>query len=240
MTLELATECWNYSRLLTYQLSSLVLYPPSDVDVTATVFYNDADARTCRILDFFSQHQVSSVRWNWRMIEKRRLFRRAIWRNIVALETAADWVFYTDCDQVFRTGCLDALTQLEAREEIILAFPRYVNCSTHLKPDDPIFQRVETDTPAIVDIDPTRFKPVLHTVACGGMQIVRADTLRSIGYCKDIPRFMKPAKRIGRTREDVAFRKTIGTDGTAIDLPHIYRIAHHQRGRRCWHLLNRL
>jgi hypothetical protein len=53
MNVEIISHCWRYSRLLTYQLSSLVLYPPQQVRVTATVFLTEEDTPTVDVVNFF-------------------------------------------------------------------------------------------------------------------------------------------------------------------------------------------
>ena len=52
MHLEIVSHCWHYSRLLTYQLSSLVLHPPTEVAVTVTVFLAEEDEDTVFTLVF--------------------------------------------------------------------------------------------------------------------------------------------------------------------------------------------
>src|SRR5690554_1584678 len=53
LSLEVVSHCWNYAHLLVYQLSSLVLNPPRELDVTMTVFHAVEDERTVRLLEFF-------------------------------------------------------------------------------------------------------------------------------------------------------------------------------------------
>lgn len=231
LTLEIVSHCWNYSRLLTYQLSSLVLYPPRDMQVIMSVFYNREDARTCSVLDYFEARQVGNVQWRWRHLDKPQLFRRAIGRNMVALDTEADWVWFNDCDQLFRDGCLDTLAAKLPTCTGPLVYPRVVQCTQMIDVDHPIFVNAETG-PAVLDIDPADFYPVVHTKAIGALQIARADVLHEVGYCKDLPKFMRPARKFGRTNEDRAFRKLVGTSGEPIEVPEVYRIAHLPRGRR--------
>jgi hypothetical protein len=45
---------------------------------------------------------------------------------------------------------------------------------------------------------------------------------------------MRPARQFGRTREDVKFRRLLGTPGEALDVPGLYRIEHLVKGRRRW------
>ncbi|MDY0168639.1 MAG: hypothetical protein RBS80_18975 [Thermoguttaceae bacterium] len=231
MRLEIVTHCWNYSRLLTYQLSSLVLYPPSQLSVRMTVFHNHEDARTSKVLGFFGGIAVPNVEWHWWQVQKGLLFRRAIGRNMAALESRADWVWFTDCDQVFHKTCLDALPDQLAEQTAHLVFPKYVACSEHLDMESPLIQAT-SGPPRVIDINPAEFTLKLQDRAIGALQIARGETVRATGYCKDIPRFMRPASRFHRTREDVAFRRFMGTPGEPIDLPGLYRIEHRPKGRR--------
>jgi len=48
--------------------------------------------------------EVPNVTWNWMPFEKESLFRRGIGRNQAALNTNAHWVWFTDCDLMFRKG----------------------------------------------------------------------------------------------------------------------------------------
>src|SRR5690606_16316725 len=57
--IEIVSHCWQYSHLLAYQLSSLVLHPPENTTVTMTVFHNPEDAATSSLLRFIGQHRVS-------------------------------------------------------------------------------------------------------------------------------------------------------------------------------------
>lgn len=233
MHLEIVSHCWNYSRLLTYQLSSLVLHPPRDLSVTMTVFYNQADERTINVLDYFADIRVRNVSWRRWHLEQPQLFRRAIGRNLAALANTADWVWFNDCDQVFHRGLLDALAHRLPQCTEPLAFPTTAGCTELVRQDDPILARVEAG-PTVVDIEVERFAPRVHNRAIGALQIARGDVLREMGYCKDIKRFMRPAKQFGRTREDVKFRRLLGTRGEALDVPGLYRIEHLVKGRRRW------
>lgn len=231
MHTEIVSHCWNYSRLLTYQLSSLVLYPPSETSVTMTVFYNEEDRRTCEVLKYFAGLKVPRVQWHWWRLDQPQLFRRAIGRNMAALASEADWIWFTDCDQVFHRGCLDTLARRLPSCRGPLAYPRCVGCTDHLDSDNPVFKKVDAG-PAVVDIDPGDFRPVPQPRAIGALQITRGELVRRIGYCKDIPQFMRPAKQFGRTFEDVKFRKLLGTKGEPMDIPGVYRIEHQPKGRR--------
>ncbi|MFO8005997.1 glycosyltransferase, partial [Thioalkalivibrio sp.] len=133
LDIEIVSHCWNYAHLLVYQLSSLVRFPPRDLDVTMTVFYCPEDTETVQLLDFFSAQSVPGVRWNWRALPRERLFRRSIGRNRAALETRADWVWFTDCDLLFREKTLDTLAALLQSRRDALVYPSEERCTDLLE-----------------------------------------------------------------------------------------------------------
>ncbi len=231
LQLEIVSHCWQYSWVLTYQLSSLVLHPPERVRLQMTVFYCPEDEPTHRVLEFFGRQSHPNITWNWQPLRKELLFRRAIGRNQAALATRAHWIWFTDCDQVFHHGCLDSLVDVLARQDGPLVFPREVRCTELLGLDDPLFRAV-ADGPSLVDIDSRRFSPVIHTRAVGALQIVYGDVARDMGYCNSIKFYQEPLTHWQRTFEDRTFRWLLGTQGEPIDLPGLYRIEHVRKGRR--------
>lgn len=235
MKVEIVTHCWNYSRLLSYHLGSLAIVTPR-ILVTASIYYSPGDLRTERVLTHYAAIRVPNVTWNWRVIEESRLFRRAIGRNISALETTADWIWFCDVDLCFRENCLDSCGKALAACNAPLAFPRHVYQSrSHADGDRMIATMPEGG--AIRDIDPTLFERRRIPRATGAFQICRGDVARKLGYCRDMPRYQRPEKRWQRTTEDVAFRRTIGERGVPIDVEGLYRIRHSERGRESHVLL---
>jgi hypothetical protein len=231
LQLEIVSHCWQYSLLLTYQLSSLVLHPPTRLNVRMTVFHSAEDEATVRVLRFFEGQAPARVTWNWWPLERPRLFRRAIGRNLAALGTRADWIWFTDCDQVFHRGALDILAAALPGQSGPLVYPRQVGCSALLESDDPLFQALSAQ-PALVDIDVTRFSPVTHTRAVGALQIVRGDVARALGYCNQIPFYQEPVGHWQKCYEDRTFRWLLGTQGDPIEIPGLFRVEHARKGRR--------
>jgi hypothetical protein len=225
---EVVSHCWRYAHLLVYQLSSLVRFPPRDVDVTMTVFHSPEDEPTVRLLEFFGATSVPHVRWNWQARPKQMLFRRAIGRNEAALASRADWVWFTDCDLMFRDGCLDELgRQLQGRRDA-LVYPRVERITELLTEDDP---RLRQDAPRVVDIDDEAFTPREPGRATGPLQITHGDVARALGYCKPIAYYQQPAERWCKAHEDRAHRWLLETQGTPLDVPGVYRIRHLVKGR---------
>lgn len=227
--IEIVSHCWRYAHLLAYQLSSLINDPPRQVEVTMTVFHSREDADTIALLEMFGTLEVPNVNWNWQAIEKTRLFRRAIGRNEAALNTRADWIWFNDCDVVFRDGCLDAVGQALQGRRDALVYPDHEYVSPVYEPGDPVLEAARE--PKVVDIDPEVFMRHDYTRAVGAMQITHGDVARSVGYCRDIAVFQQPTDRFAKAREDRAFRWLLGSEGVPVPVDGIYRIRHQAKGR---------
>ncbi len=230
LTLEIVSHCWNYAHLQAYQLSSLVHWPPTALGVTMTVFYCPEDTRTVALLDHFGAMQVPGLRWNWQPLPREQLFRRAIGRNRAALATTADWIWFTDCDVLFREGCLDGLARALQGRRDALVFPRAERISPMLADADPALQAAAA-APRLVDIDGERFVAQTLHKATGPMQITHGDVARACGYCAWLAHYQRPSDRWRKTYEDPAFRWLLRTPGVALDMPPPYRIRHVSKGR---------
>jgi hypothetical protein len=229
LDLEIVSHCWRYGHLLAYQLSSLVLYPPTRLNVTMTVFHAAEDEDTVALLDYFGALQVPNVNWNWQVLDTGRLFRRAIGRNLAARATRCDWVWFTDCDLLFHAGCLDALAEvLQGRREALL-FPREERTSVLLDASDGMLRGGGTHR--VVDIDTTRFTAVRRGRATGPLQITHGDVARACGYCEQLRVYQQPSPHWAKAHEDRAFRWLLRTQGEPIDVPGVYRIRHLSKGR---------
>ncbi len=230
--IEIVSHCWRYHRLLSYQLSSLVLHPPKGCRVTMTVFHTPSDQGTVRTLEHFSSRAPPGVEWSWRPLSPGELFRRGIGRNRAALATSADWIWFSDCDVIFHEGALDAAAEVLAEQDAILCFPRTHGVTELLDPEHAWLQPEGNGEDQIVDVDPDAFVPEIRQKAVGGFQIVRGDVARAVGYCRSIPLYQKPAVRWRKTYEDRALRWILGTQGTPVEIPGLYRIRHRVKGRK--------
>ncbi|HUP46222.1 MAG TPA: glycosyltransferase family A protein [Thermoanaerobaculia bacterium] len=230
LSVEIVSHCWKYHHLLAYQLSSLVLYPPSRGSVRMTVFYAPEDEATAALLAWFGKKEIPRVEWNWQALDKPYLMRRAIGRNLAARATRADWVWFTDCDVIFHEGCLDGLfEQIDGCREP-LVFPRYERVTTLLDNGDPLLTAAAA-APALVRIDPEEFPIRVSPQAKGGYQITHGDVARAVGYCGPLSIYQEPSDRWRKAHEDRAFRWLLRTDGVALDIPSVYRICHSEKGR---------
>ena len=66
----------------------------------------------------------AQVRCNWQQLTPPQLFRRSIGRNQAALNSSADWVWFTDCDLYFGAGALDSLGHVLQGCNQPLVYPR--------------------------------------------------------------------------------------------------------------------
>ena len=229
LSLEIVSHCWQYSHLMAYNLSAYVNYPPKEIDVIVTVFYSPEDTNTVNTLNFFEKKIVEGVTWNWQPLTTGELFRRAIGRNKAALNTRANWIWYIDCDLIFHEGCLDALSrELQNRSDILL-FPNSENTTPLLDSENLVLKN--NSEPKIIDIDVSIFYEKKINRAVGAYQITHGDIARSFGYCNGISVYQTPETRWRKTFEDRTYRWLIGSQGTPIDVPSIYRIRHKEKGR---------
>ncbi|WP_299595091.1 glycosyltransferase family A protein [uncultured Microbulbifer sp.] len=230
LDIEVVSHCWQYSHFLVYQLSSLVLYPPTKATVTMTVYYNREDTRTAAVLDFFAKQQVPGITWNWKELPKESLYRRAIGRNEAALATKADWIWFTDCDLMFREHCIDTLTELLQGRRDSLVFPARERITSLLADDDPMLNFDPAEL-RVIEIDDSRFVEQTRDRATGPLQIAHGDMARAGGYCDSLSYYQKPAERWCKAHEDRAFRWLLGTQGEPLEIPGVYRIRHVSKGR---------
>ncbi len=230
LDLELVSHCWQYAHFLVYQLSSLVQFPPTDARVTMTVYYCEEDRDTAALLAYFGAMQVPNVTWQWRALPRQSLFRRGIGRNEAALQTQADWIWFTDCDLMFRDGCLDGLVrELQGRTDA-LVYPRIERVTPLLADQDPLLNP-GVSLCRLAEVDDARFTELPRDRATGPLQITHGDVARAVGYCSRLKTYQQPSETWCKAREDRAFRWLLGTRGTPLDIPGVYRIRHETKGR---------
>ena len=230
LKLEIVSHCWNYSHFLAYQLSSLVEFAPSRMDVTMTVFYCPEDDKTSQLLSFFGQQDAPNIIWNWRPLPRQKLFRRGIGRNLAALETTADWVWFTDCDLMFRDECLDTLSDLLQGKRDVLFFPEEERTTDLLTEDNPMLQAGYGE-PQILSLDTSNFTARKMSRATGPLQIAHGDVCRAVGYCRSIGLYQQPSETWCKAHEDRAFRWLLRSQGVPLAIPGVYRIRHISKGR---------
>ena len=233
-SIEIVTHAWagryaHYGYALTYQLSSLVLHPSKSL-VTVTVCYNPQDKIVRDVLCFF-RGMLGKIRINPLGFTLPQLGRRSIGRNIAAIESKADIVWFTDCDYVFGEGCLDALVDLTWPDFAPMVFPKYVQIHTDWATGDVALAKAVE--PCLVDVDEAEFVPKKYSRAIGGVQIVKGDFAREHGYIPDNKRWQKPydhPRGFDQCRCDKPYRRFAASKGSIlpINLPNLFRLRHTQ------------
>ncbi|MCX6854905.1 MAG: glycosyltransferase [Verrucomicrobia bacterium] len=232
MKIELVSHCFRYPTLLRYQLSSLVLWPPPDgTQVTATVFFTEEDAETTAVLRWFAQRTVPGVVWNWQELPVLRLCRRSIGRNLAALTTKADWVWFCDADYWFKTECWTKLVTVNEKDGPLI-FPKHVLTQREHALGDLTIEGA-TQNLGIVSANAEEFEPRRMNRAIGGIQIVRGEFCREKGYLPNDDRAQCPTREaiFEKNLADVWFRESVGVKNKAVELPDVFRIRHSQAGR---------
>lgn len=228
--LQIVSHCWQYAHLSLFQLSSLVNYPPQDCDVTYTLFYAAEDTAMCQLIEQFSAVDVPNVTWDWQVLPKAELFRRAIGRHIAAKNSVADWLWFADCDLIFHEGCLDSVAKAVATKRTGLVFPDQEGITDLLPADHPMLNQTVGDG-GTIDVETSLFKANAITKAKGAFQIVHGDVARSAGYCGSIKLYQQPTNTWRKTYEDTVFRRLIDYEGEPVAIKNLYRIRHAEKGR---------
>lgn len=229
---EIVSHCWKYASMLQYQLSSLILYPPR-CRVEMTVFTAEQDQRTIDCVKWFAElaEKPPTVTMRAWVLPKERLFRRAIGRNVAALATQADIVWFTDVDYLFGEGCLDALADKHPLPDA-LSYPKVVRKQNKHAIGDAMCAERREEGFAVVDIDHGDYHDKVQRRAIGGIQIVRGDTCRRLGYVPN-SKWQKPADTFQSCRGDIAFRRAVACGpGVGIDVPNVFRLRHSDCGRK--------
>ena len=230
LKVEIVSHCWNYTPFLIQQLNSIINFPPGNLELTVTVYHAESDTETVRVLEEYTDKAPGNVTWNWRSLPEPSLFRRAIGRNEAAKNTKADWIWFTDCDVLFREGCLDSLgTVLPGRTDP-LVFPRREWVTPLLSSDHPMINPASV-RPFGPDVDAGLFEEVPRTRATGPLQIMHGDMARGCGYCDCLSYYQKPVQRWAKAYEDRAIRWLLRTQGEPVEIPGVYRIRHQAKGR---------
>jgi len=231
--IEIVSHCWRYSRVLRYQLSSLLLYATS-ADVTMTVFYTPEDSPTVAILKTFRNHIAGLRAWP---LPRPQLLARAIGRNLAAQQTLADVVWFTDCDYLFGPGCLQTLAAADLSGSP-LWFPPLTHFTKTRQLGDNYAHWADPaliGDDVVLEIDPLHLTQHRLRRAIGGVQIVPGDVARKFGYCDGNQRQQRPVAdddtNFRRNHSDKHFRRSLGTGGSKLDLPNVWRIRQSQFGR---------
>ncbi len=236
MRVTIVTHCWRYSGVLAYQLSSLRMYRASKVDLTVQVFHSgDVDEQTNKVLRRYADaYTPFSFVPTW--LPKRDLLRRSIGRDLAALCTNADVVWFTDADICFGEGSIDALADVDFSQAPLWR-PAEIWQTNTKEIGDEYARRPATFLERQIDRNDCHLDTIRR--ASGAYQIVPGAVCRKNGYITDRKIDQEPVEGddfVG-SRSDVRFRNQIakiyGTppEGRPIDIPNLTRIRQSQFGR---------
>ena len=224
--IEIVSHCWNYTRLLVYQLSSLALYQPH-TPTLLTVFATESDEDTVAAVRVFREAGVNTRLWLQPMSQVKK---RSIGRNMAAKETKADVVWFADCDLFFGEGAMDALYVDEAwlGEDRLFTPSHILNHKSCEIGDEYIGRVKDLCSYDVQDID---FKRNRIKKASGAYQIVSGDVARKYGYAPHVDRHQRPhyLATFKRNFSDVTYRRSLSKAGVTrgkIEIPNVYRIRH--------------
>lgn len=216
-TIEIVSHCWAghlpiYAHLLRAQALSLISHNRSHCRVIWSVFYVETDAAVVEVLEevetLLMGVGVELLRFTSTVEE---ILQRSIGRNIAAVSTGADCVWFTDCDYMFAGLCLDEAVRAAATVGDSIIYPNMVQVCSHEAGDALIAKMARKEPLELIDF--TSFQPRPETKAIGGIQIVSGALARSKGYL-DGTKWMQPVTKTDRgsfnTVTDVKYRKAIG------------------------------
>ena len=244
--IEIVSSCWRYDRCLTYHLSALALDPPP-VPVRCTIYWAAEDGPTAAVLAKFRQIKEPNIAWDFRLIPRTQLMRRAISRNDAAKRTEADWLIFTDVDYCYTGTAIGELAEeLREADDWTLWFTR--NIMTNTQEDGDLLIEAVTNrnkTPFIsvsrdpyawaLTLPPEYFEPATLPRAIGGSQIISGRLARKVGYLPNHEKYQRPSETWRRTFEDRAFRSWLSEAHNVgqgrLKCGKVARIRHTKRGR---------
>ncbi len=230
-TIEIVTHCYaaelaHYAYCLDFQIASLrksVLDSyPCRVQLAVCMWPEDRLTNVCLSYLPASDNLVVSTL----AMSKEELGRRSIGRNLAALNTTADLVWFTDVDHVFTQECLERLAAMDWPAGASMIYPKTIQISRDHATGDQAIKQIAFHR---YEINPNDFVPKHYSRAIGGVQIVTGDFARKYGYLDSYPEYQKPVvKPFGDFKDDIVYRKFCLTHGPIIgvDLPGIHRIRH--------------
>jgi len=208
--IEIVTHCYaeelpQYASMLRAHLSSFVLHPPKE-ELEVVVATTLTDLKTIDVVTYFEKNTTLNV--VLLLLEPSYLWRRAIGRNLVAMQTKADAVWFCDADYLFGCGCIDkAMEGWRSLGCPSLTWPRSTQIhATHEMGDE--YWRNHIEAAGIIEAPPQEHF-VHHKLrkAIGGVQLASREYLKEFGYLNNT-NWTKPVNcPFPDTMDDVAFRR---------------------------------
>jgi hypothetical protein len=224
MSVRFVTHCYagvlpQYAFFLRCQLYSFYLLRRkfSSDEFQIVVCYTPNDKPTVHALNTYGSVLSDSLKLM--PLTLAQLSKRAIGRHLTTINCRQDLIWFADADYLFRSEVLVGLRDCSN----VLSYPNTINIQQdHISGDQLVNSDDETQC------FQQEFVLCKYRKAIGGAQIVSGRWARENGYLPN-SKWQKPHKH-GRpfigTPDDVAFRNQVGSQGTGIDLPGVYRLRH--------------
>lgn len=237
--LEIVTHCWSgldvpiYHRLLQLQLSSLVTHQTA-LQIRVSVCYTESDRMTSDMLAYFSKSFASTNnKWlNPVSLPENQLFKRCIGRNILAKQTQADVVWFTDCDHIFYDSSLDDAYRECLQSKSPLIYPQSVWIHKKHRIGDALIHSLEQTSKHIRIVSRSDFVQTDPKIAIGGIQVVKGDFCRERGYMDRWKRRLQPSgsDSFEQCLGDKKFRSYVGSSEQR-GINGVFRVRHSRTGR---------
>jgi len=241
-TIEIVSHGWAgslpiYAQHLRFQLASLLNHP-TDAQVLYTLFWAgpEFDPVLASVIDDFASechHARKRVTFQPIIQPREKLFRRAIGRHQRSQQTNCRLIWYCDIDYYFGAGAIDSVCG-QATDYGKLYFPRKCQISINHELGDSETQNINQKWPTV---DPSKYKTTRNKLAIGGIQILRADCAREVGYFNPKSKWHKdvdPNGGFSCFRDDSAWRRQEFPlpKQCGFLVPNLYRIRHVQSSLR--------
>ncbi len=238
-TVEIIVHCWAeehplYAAMLNFQLSSVVMAKDKHL-VTVTVCCLPNDKVTNAVVDYFAPLSGAKIKPLF-LQGVGEIGQRSIGRNLAALKSTSNIVWFTDADYVFRPECFHWLINKQWEPSVSMMFPRQVMIHRNHAIGTDLLRSVAGKPQVVWCPDLNDFVPKRYARAIGGAQIVRGDIARRHGYIPEMKKYQTPTNnpfglrnhKTVDTPDDVAYRRECAKHGkiVAVDLPGIYRLRH--------------
>lgn len=246
------THCYaehvkTYAEHLRVQITSMARADKRNAEVELAVCYTPSDEATALVREHWREDLADDIGVTWIALDKSRLFRRAIGRNIAARGIRAEVYWFTDVDYFFGKKTFDALSDL-VDENDGLCCPKTVNISTDHEAGDAWVERALNGKRWMRNNFTAKdmaeaFAARQQRVAIGGCQIVGGNVVKATGYLDADKRWQRPVDETAGFRScrcDRAFRGQVkrwlaenerDQATKYIDVPGVYRIRHTVDGR---------
>jgi hypothetical protein len=233
-TVHVITHCYaakipDFAKMLTAQISSLILWPPKTCRAILQVCTTPDDVVTAKAIIDLANIMPPLTKLDLLLMPKTDLFRRAIGRNAAAKASMADVCWFADADYLFGEGCLDAVAAVKfPAGGPEFALPRDAAIHADHNAGDAELARIEIGK--LFEPDLSKFKRWAPKLPIGGLQIVSGDTARQ-GYL-DGTKWIKPLADASlgfqNTSEDSRYRKSRYGGGSRFfaDIPGVFRMRH--------------